>query len=82
MAAFNNLFGPNMWGSIAANPQLAPFLAQPDYVQKLKEIQQDPGKINQYMNDPRIMNTMMGLLGLNSKMSEFDAKEQVRPTFS
>ncbi|KAJ3070310.1 Hsp90 cochaperone [Podochytrium sp. JEL0797] len=61
------IFSGDIFAKIAANPKLSPFLAQPDYVQKIAEIQKNPSAINQYMQDPRLMNTMLALMGLDAK---------------
>ncbi|KAJ3237723.1 Hsp90 cochaperone [Chytriomyces hyalinus] len=60
------MFGGDVFAKIAANPKLSPFLAQPDYVQKIAEIQKNPSTINAFMQDPRVMNTMLSLMGLDN----------------
>jgi stress-induced-phosphoprotein 1 len=60
------MFDAGIWGKMAANPKLAPLLAQPDLVQKIQAIQANPKSINQYMQDPRMMNLIMGLMGLDA----------------
>jgi len=69
------LFGPDMWSKITTNPKLQPFLAQPDYIEKLNELQSNPSAINKYMQDPRIMNTIMALMGMDSTMFNPDKDE-------
>jgi len=39
---------PNLIERIRANPRTAPFLAQPDFLQKLQELQQDSSKLQTY----------------------------------
>ncbi|KAF9581830.1 Hsp90 cochaperone, partial [Lunasporangiospora selenospora] len=59
------IFGPDVFTRIATNPKLAPMLSQPDVMEKVKAIQANPNNLNQYMQDPRIMTLVMGLLGLD-----------------
>ncbi|KAJ3109943.1 Hsp90 cochaperone, partial [Physocladia obscura] len=75
-----NLFGGDILSKIAGNPKLSPFLAQPDYVQKIAEIQKNPNNINLYMQDPRIMNTMLSLMGMDgaTAMGRDEMDAQIR----
>ncbi|KAJ1919722.1 Hsp90 cochaperone [Tieghemiomyces parasiticus] len=61
----HDIFSGDIVGKMAQNPKLAPYLAQPDLMDKVRAIQQDPSVLNQHMQDPRIMNLMMGLLGVS-----------------
>ncbi|KAF8938358.1 heat shock protein sti1 [Dissophora ornata] len=63
-------FGPDVFTKMAANPKLAPLLAQPDLVEKVRAIQANPNALNQYMQDPRIMSLLMGLMGLDARGPE------------
>nr|KAJ3418051.1 Hsp90 cochaperone [Polyrhizophydium stewartii] len=63
------IFGPNMWEKIAANPRLSPYLAQPDLVQKLREIQANPQTMNMHLQDPRMMEVLMGLMDLDARVA-------------
>ncbi|KAG6583161.1 Stress-induced-phosphoprotein 1 [Phytophthora cinnamomi] len=72
-AAFNplaNAFGPDMFGKIATNPRLAPLLGDPQFVQLLQEIQRDPSKINEHIQDSRVMTVLGELMGLNINMGD------------
>ncbi|KAF9438615.1 Hsp90 cochaperone [Entomortierella beljakovae] len=60
-------FGPDVIQKMAANPKLAPMLHQPDLMEKVKAIQADPKALNLYMQDPRIMNLVMGLMGIDAR---------------
>ena len=42
LSSMANMFGPDMWAKLAANPKLSPYLAQPDVVNMLQECQKDP----------------------------------------
>ncbi|KAF9139922.1 Hsp90 cochaperone [Mortierella sp. GBA39] len=63
-------FGPDVFTKMAANPKLAPLLAQPDLVEKVRSIQANPNALNQHMQDPRIMSLLMGLMGLDARGPE------------
>ena len=64
---FANPFAdPNLLAKIASNPKLQEYMRQPDYLKMLQEIMSDPnGKLPLYMQDPRLMQTMAALLGLD-----------------
>ncbi|KAL5035473.1 hypothetical protein BDEG_23429 [Batrachochytrium dendrobatidis JEL423] len=63
------MFGPGMWEKIAANPRLSPLLAQPDLVEKLRQIQSNPETINLHLQDTRIMEVLMGLMDLDARVA-------------
>ncbi|KAF8944367.1 Hsp90 cochaperone [Haplosporangium gracile] len=63
-------FGPDVFTKMAANPKLAPLLAQPDLMEKVRAIQANPNALNQHMQDPRIMTLLMGLMGLDARGPE------------
>lgn len=65
---FANAFGPDMFAKIATNPRLSPMLSDPEFVQKLQDIQRDPANINVHLQDPRIMTVLGELMGLNVNM--------------
>ncbi|KAI9918788.1 hypothetical protein PsorP6_011333 [Peronosclerospora sorghi] len=77
-----NAFGPNMFGKIATNPRISPFLSDPSFVQKLQEIQRDPSKINEHIKDSRVMTVLGELMGLNLNMNEAPDEEMPMPTSS
>ncbi|TPX33118.1 hypothetical protein SmJEL517_g03939 [Synchytrium microbalum] len=63
---FGKMFGADIWGKIATNPKLSAYLAQPDFVNIVKGIQANPRTMNQHLQDPRIMNLVMSLMGINA----------------
>ncbi|KNH04973.1 hypothetical protein XU18_3902 [Perkinsela sp. CCAP 1560/4] len=63
---FASLFGPNTFARIQSNPRLAPFLAQPDYVGKINTLIANPAMCQGMMNDQRVMQTMLELMGINA----------------
>ncbi|KAL0489184.1 Hsp70-Hsp90 organizing protein [Acrasis kona] len=60
-----NMFnGPDFWSKITTNPELRPYLSEPDFMQKVQEIQKNPSKMNEHMKDQRIMKLFMSLLNM------------------
>ncbi|TDH69872.1 hypothetical protein CCR75_005640 [Bremia lactucae] len=74
-----NAFGPDMFGKIATNPRLMPLLSDPAFVKVLQEIQSDPAKINQHIQDPRVMTVLGELMGLNLNMNGAEDEEMPEP---
>ncbi|KAF9360187.1 Hsp90 cochaperone [Mortierella sp. NVP85] len=64
---FGQFFGPDVFTRIAANPKLAPFLSQPDVMEKVRAIQANPNMMNLYMQDQRIMTILFGLMGVDAR---------------
>ncbi|KAK9466069.1 hypothetical protein V1512DRAFT_264665 [Lipomyces arxii] len=64
------MFGDaNIWAKLAANPKTSSFLADPSFVEKLRRIQKTPSLASQeMMSDPRMMQVMGVLLGLDLQM--------------
>ncbi|KAI3656961.1 hypothetical protein MP638_004192 [Amoeboaphelidium occidentale] len=67
---FGNMFSGDLLAKVAASPQLAPFLTQRDYVEKLQEIQKNPDSMVNYLSDPRIVKTMAVFSGIDIKMAD------------
>ncbi|KAJ3099654.1 Hsp90 cochaperone [Phlyctochytrium bullatum] len=63
---FGKLFAGDVFAKIAGNPKLASFLAQPDFVQMVRDCQSNPKNIERYMQDPRMMSLMFGLMGIDA----------------
>lgn len=74
------IFAGDVVGRMAANPSLAPFLSQPDIMAKVQQCQQNPALINTMMQDQRMIQIIMGLMGLNSSMmGQQHEEEQQQP---
>ena len=56
---------PGLLGKLAMNPQTSAFLQQPDFLQMIQAIQRNPSSVNMYLQDPRMMQVLGVLLGLN-----------------
>ncbi|KAJ3256956.1 Hsp90 cochaperone [Boothiomyces macroporosus] len=72
LGGIGNIFSADMWQKMATNPRLSPYLAQPDIVAKLQECQKDPKAMSKYMGDQRMMQIMLGLMGLDGAMATND----------
>jgi len=66
MGGLGNVFSsPDVISKIATNPQTASFLADPTFMQKINDIQRNPDAISNHMSDPRILQVMGMLMGVN-----------------
>lgn len=61
---FAKMFGPDTLQKIAKNPKLAPFLAQPDYVQMINLVVANPRMVQSFFQDQRMMTTFLELSGI------------------
>ncbi len=57
---FSQLFSGDILGKAAANPKTAPFTLQPDFVEKVKEIQRNPNSLSKHLGDQRLL-TLLGM---------------------
>ena len=62
---FAKAFSPDAMARIQASPRLAPYLAQPDYVQIINTLTKQPSLASGFMKDQRIMMTALELMGIN-----------------
>lgn len=60
---FGQAFSGDVWTKIRMNPQLSPFLSQPDYVQMITEVINNPKNVGKHLTDKRFMSTISVLLG-------------------
>lgn len=56
---------PEFFGKLAMNPKTRAYLAQPDFMTKLRELQSDPSSISRHMSDPRIAEAFSVGLGMS-----------------
>jgi stress-induced-phosphoprotein 1 len=40
---------PDFWSKVTMNPELKEYLKEPDFLQKINDIQRNPNKINEYV---------------------------------
>ena len=72
---FANMFkSPGFWTMLQTDPELKEYLNQPDFVQMVNSIQQNPQTLNLYMQDKRLMAVITKLLtsqmGVSSNLNE------------
>jgi len=66
MGGLGNVFSaPDVISKIASNPQTASFLADPSFMMKINELQRSPDAISKHMSDPRVLQVMGMLMGVN-----------------
>ena len=68
------LSAPDLMGKLAVDPSTRGFLAQPDFMAMLSEVQKKPNTFAQHMNDPRMMKVLSVALGINVMSGEEAAK--------
>lgn len=59
---------PNFLQKLASNPQTASFLGDPTFMEKLNRIRTDPSAIQNEISDPRVMQVIGALLGIQMEM--------------
>jgi len=60
---------PNLFGKLAANPRTSKHLADPSFVQKLQMIQQNPRLGANALQDPRMIDVLGALMGIDLQAS-------------
>lgn len=66
-----NMFNdPGMFQKLATNPKTSAFLSDPQFMAKLKRLQQNPKDIGEEMRDPRFLTVMGVLLGIDMQFGE------------
>lgn len=76
-ASMANLFrDPQLFEKVAANPNTASLLADPAFAGKLRELQTNPGAAMSALQDPRMIQVMGVLMGLDLKA--FERPEEAR----
>ncbi|KAJ0716369.1 putative Heat shock chaperonin-binding, tetratricopeptide-like helical domain superfamily [Helianthus annuus] len=61
---FGDAFGPDMWAKLTADPATRLYMQQPDFVNKMKELQRNPSGLNLYLQDQRVMQALTVLLNV------------------
>ncbi|KAJ5810622.1 uncharacterized protein N7503_002840 [Penicillium pulvis] len=56
---------PGLFQKLASNPKTAPLLADAEFMAKLKKIQQNPNSVGEEIRDPRFLQVMSVLLGID-----------------
>ena len=74
---FGNMFGgPDVWAKIQADPRTRSFLQQPDFVAMVQDAQRNPSNVSKYISDPRMMQVIGLLLGVNIQTADMDKGAQ------
>ncbi|XP_066281121.1 stress-induced-phosphoprotein 1-like isoform X2 [Branchiostoma lanceolatum] len=72
----NPFAAPGIMKRIEMDPRTKGFLAQPDYMEKLKQLQQNPQALGNHLQDPRIMTTLSVLLGVDLQQAREEDMDQ------
>lgn len=67
---FGNMFGPDVWVKLQGDPRTRPYLQQPDFVAMINDAQKNPSNVSRYINDPRMMQVIGVLLGVNIQTAQ------------
>ena len=71
MGGFANMFNdPQLHQKLAANPKTSGLLADSQFMEKLKNIKNNPNATNEMFSDPRMIQVMSVLLGVDMQMGE------------
>ncbi|KAL2824798.1 hypothetical protein BDW59DRAFT_147105 [Aspergillus cavernicola] len=66
MGGLGNMFSdPQLFQKLSSNPKTSSLLADGDFMAKLKRLQQNPNSIGEQMGDPRFLQVMSVLLGID-----------------
>lgn len=66
MGGLGNMFNdPQMLQKLASNPKTSSLLADPSFMAKLQKLRQNPNSIGEEMRDPRFLQVMSVLLGID-----------------
>ncbi|KAL8896264.1 MAG: hypothetical protein Q9192_003183 [Flavoplaca navasiana] len=66
LGGFGNMFNdPNLIQKLASNPKTSSLLADPSFMAKLQKLKQNPNSIGEEMRDPRFLQVMSVLLGID-----------------
>src|SRR3990167_834317 len=63
LSMFSQIFkDPNIWTMLQSDPELKGYLQQPDFLQMITEIQQNPKSIGSHLQDKRLMAVISKIL--------------------
>ncbi|KAK6387376.1 uncharacterized protein PV06_04980 [Exophiala oligosperma] len=69
LGGMGNMFNdPQMLQKLASNPKTAPYLADPQFMNKLQRLAKNPSEMGQELGDPRFLQVMGVLLGVDMQM--------------
>ncbi|KAH6650519.1 hypothetical protein F5144DRAFT_502561 [Chaetomium tenue] len=71
MGGLGNMFkDPNLIQKLASNPKTSSLLADPSFMAKLQAIQQNPNNMQDLFSDPRMIQVLGVLMGVDMEMRE------------
>jgi stress-induced-phosphoprotein 1 len=74
---------PNLLGKLASNPRTQKHLADPAFVQKIQMIQRNPGLADAALQDPRMIDVLGVLMGLDMQgFSREEGSDELPPGIS
>ena len=78
------MFGdPNLLGKLATNPRTAKHLADPAFVNHLKMIQANPSLAQGALNDPRMIDVLGALMGIDMQgFAREEGSEELPPGYT
>lgn len=77
----NSPFGANLIPKLLSDPRTRGFLSQPDFMNMLSMVQQNPANMSMFLNDPRFQLVLEVALGLKFDMPGAAASEEnARPS--
>ncbi|KAJ7162631.1 activator of Hsp70 and Hsp90 chaperone [Mycena crocata] len=84
LGGFGKMFSdPNLFGKLAANPRTQKHLADPSFVNKLNMIQKNPQLADSAMQDPRMIDVIGALMGIDMQgFSRPEGSEEMPPGVS
>jgi stress-induced-phosphoprotein 1 len=74
---FGSLFGGDLAGKLAANPETAKLLSDSQFMKMLMEVKADPQKMTQYLQDPRMMQALGALFSFNQDPTTFNESQDL-----
>jgi stress-induced-phosphoprotein 1 len=76
-SGFDKLFSGDFLGKLASSPKTSKFMSQPDFIQKMRDLQANPSLLNQYIQDPRVMEAFGVLMGIDfSSMAQMEEERR------
>lgn len=74
---FGAMFGPDLLAKIALDPNLRKYMNEPDFMEKIQLLQNDPNQLSNLLQDKRIMQVFQMILGANGmKMDTPDEQDE------
>lgn len=71
---------PNFLQKLASNPKTSPYLGDPQFMEKLNRIRTNPSAIQTELSDPRVMQVIAALLGIQMEMPDSGPAGEDRDT--